>query len=360
MEVELLGDRAALRCSQCPPAGVDEIDLDSTKLRLHLLLDHPESSRAARIVRFYIISMIALATFKLVMVSVRDVYLGFTAGWTFIEYWVSLSFILEFIIRWLCSASRCRFFTSLDNIIDILAILPFFLQFVPDLQHFRLFRLFRVIRVFRMLKLARHVHYIQVLRKTLKRSRDGLGLLSVFVLFATILISTIQYNVENGDWNESRNAFIRSDGTPSPFSSIPAAMYWCIETITTVGYGDVVPIEPLGKFVANIAMIVGIFVLALPLVIIASSFSHVLVEETKKKERVKKILSDDVKESLNAQKIAELVSQQRALLHGIEGCFESVRSDGKVFYDEGMLSGSLHSIRVQLDSLIDVLNKGLE
>lgn len=344
--MEVLGDRAAIRCPQCPPAGLDQLDFESTKLRLHLLLDHPESSKTAKRIRTYFIAMILLATVKLVLVSVRDVYYGFEGGWTFIEYWVSLSFILELLLRWFASQYRCRFFLSVDNIIDILAILPFFLQFIPDLQHFRLFRLFRVIRVFRMLKLSRHLLYIRVLRKTLRRSFDGLGLLFVFLLLSTVLLSTVQYNVEVGDWSESRQVFLRSDGTASPFSSIPAAMYWCLGTLTTVGYGDVVPIEPLGKLVATVSMVVGLFVLALPLVVIASNFGQVFQEEAHRRAAADKLL----KGSVAAVEEKDWIS----VLRGMESAVVSRVSDDR---ERAVLLGSVRAAEALLDTVTHALRK---
>lgn len=154
-------------------------------------------------------------------------------------------------------------------LIDILAIAPFYLALAGDLRAIRVLRLFRL---FRVIKVARYSKAVQTLGRVIRAKREEL-LVAVFVLIVLLVLSSsLMYYVENDD-------------QPAAFGSIPEAMWWSIATLTTVGYGDVHPITPLGKFIASIIAVLGIALFALPTGILGSGF----VEEMQKERLHKQV-----------------------------------------------------------------------
>jgi len=142
-------------------------------------------------------------------------------------------------------------------IIDVLAILPWYLhQIVPmDL------RVLRVLRLFRLLKLARYSPALQTLKRVVVHEYRALLGALVVMMVLLLFASTFIY-------------FLERDAQPDKFGSIPAAAWWALATLTTVGYGDVVPITPLGKMLGGVVMLVGLGMFALPIAILATGFSQ--------------------------------------------------------------------------------------
>ncbi|KAL6727787.1 hypothetical protein Aduo_009634 [Ancylostoma duodenale] len=192
----------------------------------------------------------------------------------YIEYVCIVWFILEYGTKMLVSSDRRKTFFQLLNIIDLMAILPFIIEMMlftlgistdqlRDLKGaFLVIRILRVLRVIRVLKLGRYSSGLQMFGKTLKASFRQLGMMAMVVLTGVIFFSTLVY-------------FLEKDEPGSQFYSIPAACWWCIVTMTTVGYGDLTPITVPGKLVATGAIACGVLVLALPITIIVDNFMKV-------------------------------------------------------------------------------------
>ncbi|KHJ75218.1 hypothetical protein OESDEN_25166 [Oesophagostomum dentatum] len=152
----------------------------------------------------------------------------------YLEYVCIVWFILEYATKMLVSSDRCRTFFQLLNIIDLMAILPFIVEMMlvmcgidtdqlRDLKGaFLVIRILRVLRVIRVLKLGRYSSGLQMFGKTLKASFRQLGMMAMVVLTGVIFFSTLVY-------------FLEKDEPGSQFYSIPAACWWCIVTMTTVG-----------------------------------------------------------------------------------------------------------------------------
>ena len=175
-----------------------------------------------------------------------------------IEYglrlWSSVEIpMLSRLPRW---RARLRFATRPIMIIDLLAVLPWYLQpFFPiDL------RSLRVLRLFRLLKLVRYSPALQTLGRVIEDEYHALLGALLVILILLLFSSTAIY-------------FLERDAQPDKFGSIPAAAWWALSTLTTVGYGDVVPITPLGKIVGGVVMLLGVGMIALPVAIIATGFS---------------------------------------------------------------------------------------
>lgn len=163
---------------------------------------------------------------------------------------------------------RLKFIVTPLAIIDLLSFLPFYLAFLPvDL---RVLRIFRLMTLFRMFKIARYLHALEIFKRVIIERKEQLVLSFLFILFILVIISFAMYYVEH-------------DAQPDKFSSIPAAMWWGIATLTTVGYGDLVPITELGKFLGGIFAIAGVALLALPAGILSSGFFELLHNDRRRK-----------------------------------------------------------------------------
>lgn len=163
---------------------------------------------------------------------------------------------------------RLRYAKTSMAIVDLLAILPFYLTFLPlDL---RFLRIFRLMALFRMFKITRYMQAMNIFKKVIAERKEQLVLSFIFIIFILIIISFFMHLVER-------------DAQPDKFGSIPEAMWWGMATLTTVGYGDVVPITPIGKFLGGIFAIAGVAILALPAGILSSGFFEMLHNPKSKK-----------------------------------------------------------------------------
>lgn len=187
-----------------------------------------------------------------------------------VERWCVYFFTLEYILRiWTCVEDpafagkwrgRIRYATSAMGLIDLFALAPFYLAPFAE-SNTVVFRLLRIFRLIRVLKFGRYNASIGLLGRVFRSRREELLLSLVLVVTLVVISSTIMYAVEH-------------DAQPTAFSSIPAAMWWGVVTLTTVGYGDVFPVTTPGKVVAGISVLLGVGLFALPAGILASGFSE--------------------------------------------------------------------------------------
>jgi len=180
-------------------------------------------------------------------------------------------FTVEYLLRvWSCTADerfsgpvrgRVRFIFSPYALIDLLAILPFFLPVAVGSPGAP--RLLRVARLFRMLKLVRYSASLRLLAAVFRREREVLTAVGMGMSALLLVASSAMYFLERG-------------AQPEAFDSIPAAMWWGVITLTTVGYGDVTPVTPLGRVLGGIVSVLGIAIYALPTAILVEGFREEL------------------------------------------------------------------------------------
>ena len=263
--------------------------------KLWLLIEFPESSFVARV--FAIISVlvivISIVTFCLetlpefkryrvvnetdskgnqTLVIEEDDLPHFGDPFFAIETLCIIWFTTELLLRFASCPSKLEFSKNMMNIIDLLAILPYFITlgtvFVDagkassHAASLAILRVIRLVRVFRIFKLSRHSKGLQILGQTLKASMRELGLLIFFLFIGVILFSSAVYFAEV-DYSEE-----------SYFRSIPDAFWWAVVTMTTVGYGDMRPISVWGKVVGSLCAITGVLTIALPVPVIVSNFNY--------------------------------------------------------------------------------------
>jgi voltage-gated potassium channel len=200
-----------------------------------------------------LIISILISVLSVMLESVPSLRAEYQAEFYTIDWFFTTLFTIEYLLRmWVVPNTR-RYVFGLWGIIDLLAILPSFLGlFIRGIQFLLAIRILRVLRVFRILKLVRYLSGAQTILSALQNSYHKIIVFLGVVLSLVIIMGTIMYLVENGTQNESE------------FSSIPLSIYWAIVTITTVGFGDLVPQTVLGKMIASLIMLTGYAIIAVP------------------------------------------------------------------------------------------------
>ncbi len=240
--------------------------------RIFLTLDPSEKGGLPeRLFEIFLITIIILNICVLIIDSVDDIHQQYHQQLYAFEVFSVVFFTIEYLARIYCivenpnyshpTKGRIKFIKSPIAIIDLLAFLPFYLTFIP--MDLRLLRVFRLMALFRMFKVTRYLSALSVFYKVVHDRKEQLILILLFIVFVLIIISSIMFYVEH-------------PAQPEAFSSIPATMWWGVSTLTTVGYGDIVPITTLGKILGGLFALTGIGLFALPAGILSSGFYEMM------------------------------------------------------------------------------------
>jgi voltage-gated potassium channel len=198
-----------------------------------------------------IVSIIVVMLESVPSLSLKYHNVFYVIEWIFTGF-----FTLEYIARIISIGKPTRYIFSFYGIIDLFSILPTYIGlFIVGSESLMVIRAVRLLRIFRILKLARFVKESKQLGDALKASRHRILVFLLAVLTLSTILGTVMYLVESPE---------------AGFTSIPRSIYWAIITLTTVGYGDIAPITPLGQFIASIVMIMGYAILAVPTGIVTS------------------------------------------------------------------------------------------
>jgi len=244
--------------------------LDRWRHRAYEILEHgPVGDRAMRVTSRLIIILVLVNIAAVVLESVPRYEMAYGGLFEAIEVVSLVVFTLEYLLRaWAAPEhaayrdlnppqARLRYAISADGLIDLISVLPFWLAFAAP-SELRIILLFRIVR---FLKLARYSPALRSLLEALYAERRALFGCAVILAGATLISAVFIHLAER-------------DAQPDKFGTIPDAMWWSIVTLGTIGYGDVVPITPLGKVVAAMTILWGLVMIALPVGIIATAFSE--------------------------------------------------------------------------------------
>ncbi|GAA4274666.1 ion transporter [Aquimarina gracilis] len=175
------------------------------------------------------------------------------------EWVITVFFTFEYIARIIAIKRPSRYIFSFYGIIDLLSTLPLYLSFfLTGTSALLAVRALRLLRVFRILKISRYIGESNRLVRAIKDSGAKILVFLFAVLVLCIIMGTVMYMIE---------------GEENGFKSIPISVYWCIVTMTTVGYGDIAPTTPLGQFIAALIMIVGYGIIAVPTGIVSAEYA---------------------------------------------------------------------------------------
>ncbi|MGR5001640.1 ion transporter [Vibrio celticus] len=225
---------------------------------------------AGRAFDISLIVAILASLLVLILESIPNVMTEWSQQLRYIEYTFTALFTLEYLLRLYCSPKPKSYATSFYGVVDLLAILPTYLAIIfPGASFMGVVRLLRVMRIFRILKLVRYLQDSNILLRSLLMARR-----KILIFFSTVGILVVIFGA----------LIFVIEGPDNGFTSIPHSIYWAIVTITTVGYGDMVPQTALGKAIASLTMLLGYSILAVPTGIITAELSN---EMNSHKELVK-------------------------------------------------------------------------
>lgn len=247
----------------------------SVQRKTYILL-HPElgDSKWDKIINGFIILLILLNVAAVVVETVPSIHDPNAQWFHYFDVFSVAVFSIEYILRvWSCVhdprykhtiGGRLKYMVSMGALIDLLAITPFFLHRIIGLD----LRVLRILRLMRFLRLFRLTHYMKTTKMVInifKSRANELFVSFVMALFLILIAASLVYFAEHIE-------------NPKQFSSIPKTIWWAVVSLTTVGYGDMIPITPLGRLFTGVILIVGVAILALPAGIITAGF----LEESRK------------------------------------------------------------------------------
>lgn len=255
--------------------------LERLKYRIYdILVETDDGETIDRVVAVILLILIFINTAAVVLETVDEYRMFYGSIFDAVE-WVSIAvFTVEYVLRlWIAPLNpkyskpvtgRIKYAFSLMALVDLLSIIPAFLPFIfpADL---RVIRFLRTFRLFRLLKMSRYVESLNTLDNVVRAKKEELTVTAAMILMLLLFSSSLIYLVEN-------------EVQPDKFPSIPAAMWWGVATLTTVGYGDIYPVTAIGKIFSGFIAFLGIGMFALPTGILASGFAEEINKNRNKRK----------------------------------------------------------------------------
>ncbi|MGK9367492.1 ion transporter [Melioribacter sp. Ez-97] len=218
------------------------------------------NTRAGKIFDIFLLWIIITSVFLVFLESIPELSLYHKKLFYYAEWSVTVLFTIEYLLRIYVAPKPWKYIMSFGGLIDFLSIAPTYIDLlVPGYHYLLVVRIFRLLRVFRVLKLARYIKESEILYAALKSSFHKISVFFIAVITIVITMGTIMYVAEGGE---------------NGFESIPQSIYWAVVTVTTVGYGDIVPKTFAGKLIASLSMIIGYAIIAVPTGIITVEISR--------------------------------------------------------------------------------------
>ena len=222
---------------------------DQLRDKIHTII-YEADTPAGKMFDLILLLLIVLSVVAIMLESVASIRVLYGYELAIIEWIITIFFTIEYVARILSVKKPLGYMLSLYGIIDFVALAPGYIDLVfPGLHFLIALRALRLLRIFRILKLVNFVGAGDQLIAALKKSRTKIFVFLFTVLVLCVILGTIMYIVE---------------GAESGFTSIPISVYWTIVTLTTVGFGDITPVTPLGQAISALIMILGYGIIAVP------------------------------------------------------------------------------------------------
>jgi len=338
----------------CVPGGYEHF-----RWKVYYFFEVPEAHFISLVSVLWLIWLVFWSCLVFTMQSCaefdNDVHPEFSPFYFWNEAVISVIFTIEYLLRFWANRNRCAFLFSFVNILDVCAFLPFYLN--PFLgTHIRSsgLRVLRILQLVRLVKSSRYSPIVQVIARASAKSADALLLLAALVVVGVFILSSLLWISEAKVWDEDRNCWtlkyqkqMLSGPGCLPYQSIVDSFYYSITTMTTVGYGDMVPASDNSRYVACLGMFMGVLVIAMPVSILSGEFQ--IVSNIVKSEERLMLASDSMK--------PEVVSDMGLLIKKAKSSVAAAKATViKLFSDiEGQKAASvLESIMDGLDT--DVCN----
>lgn len=226
------------------------MEYSKLKAKIHEIIFEADTpaGKSFDVILLLLILVSVAATMLETVVSVRENYGSLLVT---IEWIVTVFFTLEYFMRIYSAKNPWSYIFSFYGIVDLLSIFPtYFGVFNPNTKSLAVIRSLRLLRVFRVLKLAKFLRAYESLSEAISESKNKILVFLTMVVIIVLIVGSLMYVIEG------KNG--------SGFDNIPVSVYWAIVTVTTVGYGDIAPITPLGQFFASCLMIIGYAIIAIP------------------------------------------------------------------------------------------------
>ena len=233
------------------------MNINKIQKRLHEII-YEADTPIGKLFDLTILIFILLSVVFVSLDSIESIYIKYHRVLNIAEWIITIIFSIEYISRIIAVKKSFKYIFSFYGVVDFLSVIPQYISILlTGTEVFTSIRTLRLLRIFRVLKLTRYVSESNHLFRAMRASRAKIFVFLFALLILSIVFGTIMYIVESDE---------------SGFTSIPESIYWCIVTLTTVGYGDIAPASPLGQLIASIIMVLGYGIIAVPTGIVSAEF----------------------------------------------------------------------------------------
>jgi len=235
-----------------------ELAKHTWKSKIHEVI-YEADTPAGKIFDVILLIIILLSVVLVMLESVAGMQIKYGDYFYISEWIITIFFTIEYILRVISIKKASAYVFSFYGLIDFISTIPLYLSFfIVGTNALLTIRALRLLRVFRILKITRYIGEGNKLTKALKDSRPKILVFLFAVMILSVIAGTLMYIVE---------------GPEHGFNSIPVSVYWCIVTLTTVGFGDIAPVTALGQFIAMIIMVLGYGIIAVPTGIVSAEMA---------------------------------------------------------------------------------------
>lgn len=246
--------------------GIKNKPRSPRKEQLHQIIFEADTP-GGRLFDIILLILIALSVIAVILETVPSYHDEYASLFSVLEWFFTIVFTIEYVLRLYSVYKPSKYAKSFYGIVDLVSILPTYLSmFLVGSPSLMMVRALRLLRVFRIFKLTQFMSQGQIIIQALRDSRAKIAVFMFFIMIMVSIFGSMMYLIE-GNSNEG-------------FDSIPRSIYWAIVTLTTVGYGDISPVTPLGQLLSSIIMIAGYAVIAVPTGIVSAE----VIKSSSKKE----------------------------------------------------------------------------